>query len=310
MIKRDTTEISSEQAEHEQTDNLKELSENPDMKVASDASSDVRQPEELVQNPHVKSRREKVRVIFGNIGFGLCVAALICSVALLVFALFMRNSEQKTGIGGYGLFEVVSGSMEPEIKAGDVIIGKRVNSVSELTADGSMNIIFEYDGKTVIHKLIAIDGTTLTTHGVANPEGANETIDFSRVVAVQKARLPSLGYVLDFVREPYGYIIIVALPLIGVIGYETRKIVNTLKSDKADSRPKNADSPDCAVSEVGGADTESADESMSENSCVTGDTVGHKSADSVSVVETREIAALKAERDELIKMLNNNRKKS
>lgn len=291
------------QAEQAQAENLEEATETLEPQ-RDEQNLDVRQSKDRAQNSDVKSRREKVRAVFGNIGFGLCVAVLICSVALLVFALFMRNTEQKTGIGGYGLFEVLSGSMEPEIKVGDVIIGKRVNSVSELAADGSMNIIFEYDGKTVIHKLIAIEGTTLTTHGIANPVGSNETIDFSRVIAVQKGRIPALGYVLDFVREPYGYIIIVALPLIGVIVYETRKIVKTLKDEKAGG--------DCAVVEVGSVDAKAkgASDRLENRDISQAEDIAENSRadDSATAAETREIAALKAERDELLEKLNANSK--
>jgi len=64
-------------------------------------------------------------------------------------------------VGGYGMLEVVSGSMEPTIKVGDII----VIDVEDKDYKIGDIITFSKDNSFVTHRIISLDGDYLTTKG-------------------------------------------------------------------------------------------------------------------------------------------------
>lgn len=165
----------------------------------------------------------------------------IC-VLLMVITVAAKASGKQPTFFGLGIYQIVSGSMEPEIKVGDVIIGKKADPKAVKVGD---NLIFNYGKIIITHKVIAInpDGT-FTTHGSANPEGSNETVTPSQVIATQIFQLKGFGVVLNFLRSPFGFLLVIALPIGGLIIYQTITLTKRLKEYKsAKSSQNNAPPP-------------------------------------------------------------------
>lgn len=147
-------------------------------------------------------------------------------VVTLVFALVVRF-RGGSGVFGYGFYQIVSGSMEPEIAVGDVVVAKKASI--DLVEPGD-NVVFRYQGKLVTHKLVKKEGGMLTTQGLANH--VTETFPASDLVAVQVGLLPKFGYVLDFIRTPYGFVLLIAVPLGGVLVWQTVSLTKQLRAAK------------------------------------------------------------------------------
>lgn len=202
-----------------------------------------------IQNvPAPKSRIKKIA--------GICLTVLLwtvlaCSAFLAVFSTVARaksGGKDTTWLFGLGFYEIVSGSMEPEIHVGDVLVGKRadVDSVKE----GDV-ILFRYGDIIIAHKLLSVNGDgTVTTHGIANPEGANETVPVGDILARKVLRLPGLGYVVNFIRSPYGFLLLIVLPVGAFIIFETVSLTRRLKEYRAAKESDDSERMRCEIEEL------------------------------------------------------------
>lgn len=99
---------------------------------------------------------------------------------------------------GYGAAVVLSGSMEPEFSKGDLIL------VEEAERYGLNDIVVFQDGNSlVVHRIIHVDGETVTTKGDAN-NTPDEPIHVSAVKGKVLYWIPYLGNVVGFLKTPVG----------------------------------------------------------------------------------------------------------
>ena len=106
---------------------------------------------------------------------------------------------------GFGVSVVLSGSMESELSIGDLIFiserdGYEVGDV----------VVYQDGGIAVVHRIISIDGETVTTKGDANntPDAA---ISMESIKGEVTGSLPFVGYLVNAIKSPVGTVIIIAL---------------------------------------------------------------------------------------------------
>ena len=106
---------------------------------------------------------------------------------------------------GVGVGVVVTGSMEPELSIDDVIVVRTASDykVGDVVVYQSRHIL-------VVHKIIAVDGTTVTTQGTAN-DVADAPIHVSDIKGKVWFHIDGAGAVLEWVRSPIGSILVLAL---------------------------------------------------------------------------------------------------
>ena len=105
---------------------------------------------------------------------------------------------------GYGAAVVLSGSMEPEFSEGDLIVVKETDNYNKNDI-----VVFQDGGSLVVHRIINIDGETITTKGDAN-KSADEPINVSAVKGRVLFWIPFVGKVVEFLKTPVGTICIIA----------------------------------------------------------------------------------------------------
>lgn len=142
---------------------------------------------------------------------------------------------------GYGMSVVLSGSMESRLSVDDLVIIKA-------TDDYKVNDIVLYqDGDSlVIHRIIEIDGDTVTTKGDAN-NVADEPINKSQIKGVLVYDIAGIGAVVNILKQPISVIIVLATALLLTeLSYrkekdndteeleEIKKMIEELKKDKID----------------------------------------------------------------------------
>lgn len=175
---------------------------------------------------------------------------IILTVFVIMFVLMVclqRFSNNEISFFKYRMFTVVTGSMEPEYKVGEVLISKEVDvkdievgdDVSYLGKSGS------FKGKVVTHRVEKIDKDVdgklvFHTKGIANL--AFDPIVYEDQiygVIVHEAKI--LSFVYKYVGTPNGMFIFVVIPVLYVIGSEMiifmldkeEKRRNKLKEKKA-----------------------------------------------------------------------------
>lgn len=128
---------------------------------------------------------------------------------------------------GYGTAVVLSGSMEDRLSVNDLVIIKAAD-------DYNINDIVLYqDGNSlVIHRIIDIDGDTVTTKGDAN-NAADEPINKNQIKGVLVYDIAGIGAVVNILKQPVSvFIILAAALLLTEFSYRKEKNKDTEELEK------------------------------------------------------------------------------
>ncbi len=176
--------------------------------------------------------------VFGSIVFGVFIGLPIgLFLFLTVWGFFSKDF--------YKPYIILSGSMEPAVPVGSIVISKPMQSYSV----GDI-ITFSQNGSSkdlVTHRVASISkdesGTTFKTKGDANEEDDGWTIKNENVVGKTSFIIPLAGYVVDFAKKPQGFILFVIIPATIVVYEELKNIKNeishSLSTMKEKRRRKN-----------------------------------------------------------------------
>ena len=149
------------------------------------------------------------------------VAVCIATVAILLLVSTFPIT------GNVKFLTVLSGSMEPTIHTGSVVVIKpaaryKVNDIVTSGRNSRTQV-------STTHRIVSLreqDGMTLfTTKGDANNASDIAEIRMSDIQGKVLLSLPNFGYVINFIRKPAGLIIIVVIPAFFIIFDEVRKII-------------------------------------------------------------------------------------
>ena len=137
--------------------------------------------------------------------------------------------------GNIQFLMVESGSMEPALKMGGIVMVKPVDDykIGEI-------ITFKAGGKEKITHRIedikVVGGNPLyITKGDANNAPDRKEIKKSEVVGKVFFHIPYLGYAVDFVQKPIGFALLIIIPAGVIIGGEVKKIVYEVKKKKEEN---------------------------------------------------------------------------
>lgn len=151
--------------------------------------------------------------VIKNIICWLVVAVLVFS--LVVFFASRINGATPTFFG-YSMFRVSSGSMEPELSVGDVILDKTVDDTNSIKVGDIVTFESEELGNILVtHEVIKApykeNGILmLQTKGVAN-DVADEPINADSVRGKMVCKVPFLNIVYNIFLSPWGLLIIIGL---------------------------------------------------------------------------------------------------
>lgn len=154
--------------------------------------------------------------VLGNMGF--CV--------FLILVIILAYMGETGSIGGYTLFSIMTGSMEPTFSVGTLVVGETVdpNNIRE--------------GNIITYK--GVTGSTVTTHRVQQVRQGEEGIEFvtkgdansvvdpvtvkgSNVISRVFVDLKHVGGIITFLQENMGAVIGVGLLIYFYIWFISRK---------------------------------------------------------------------------------------
>ena len=128
---------------------------------------------------------------------------------------------------GYGMSVVLSGSMESRLSVDDLVIIKATDNykINDI-------VLFQDGNSLVIHRIIEIDGDTVTTKGDAN-NVADEPINKSQIKGVLVYDIAGLGAVVNILKQPVSvFIILAAAFLLTEFSYRKEKDTDTEELDE------------------------------------------------------------------------------
>lgn len=166
---------------------------------------------------------KRVIKIFRAVFVSLMAAILLVNGYLLAAKLIFKNELPK--IFGFAQIIVISGSMEPAVDVGDMLIIREQSSYQ-------INDIVTYhsDGNFITHRIIDVKDAEVTTRGDAN-NIEDDPVPLSSVDGKVVLLIPGVGNILLFLKSPLGILLmLVVLFLLIEIPYLIEKRKQKIES--------------------------------------------------------------------------------
>ena len=158
----------------------------------------------------------------------------------LVFILIIVISPSSLS---YSINTIISSSMEPVMKAGGLILLKKIDA-SEVLADDIICFNVEDNDIPVCHRVIEIiedqDGQGFITKGDALEEKDRWIVRPEGVIGRVVTHVAYLGYLSSQIRSPLGYGLLIVTPAVLLVGIEVYEFVRpkTARVRRAEERRK------------------------------------------------------------------------
>lgn len=193
----------------------------------------------------------------------LVIMALILTMVIVL----QRISANNQSIGGYKIFRVITGSMEPEYEVGEVVISKEVNPKDIKVGDDIVYLgrVGEYSGKIIMHNVVAIDtdeNGDLIFHakGLQSNSVEDPQIRKDQIYGVVTYTSSILTILYDLATNIYSIFAIVIILVLNVfIAFNTPK-----KTKKKRKKKKIANTGDILDEDLSEEDIEEMEEDISE----------------------------------------------
>ena len=177
------------------------------------------------------------------VGTVLCIILIpILLINITLIAKSYINKDEVPSIGGTFPLIVLTDSMYPDIKSGDLIICNTAEA-----EDVKVNDVISFfdpagNGTSIVtHRVIEIveeDGEILfRTRGDNNNTEDKELVPAENLVGVYKMRIAGAGHIAMFMQSTAGLIVCVVLPIILLVGYDLirRRIYEKSKKEDTDA---------------------------------------------------------------------------
>jgi signal peptidase I len=156
----------------------------------------------------------------GNLLYGFLIAVVVVIITAMVM-----TTQNITD--AYRLFIVQSGSMEPAIKTGSVVLVEKSNNYTvgdvitySENVDGNISV----NKSTYTHRLVSVkvDGNTslYQTKGDANRGEDVHLVNEKQILGRVIVTIPWLGYIVAFSRTRIGLLCLIIIPAVVIIYHE------------------------------------------------------------------------------------------
>lgn len=138
---------------------------------------------------------------FGSFLQRISMLALLFAGILATWLLIQTTVLKKAlpSIGNYAAAIVLTGSMEPKLSAGDVVILHKQN-----TYEVKQIITFKERNALVTHRIIKQNSLGFVTKGDANNTADQRLVPLSEIMGAAVFVIPKVGHWLMFVKTPIG----------------------------------------------------------------------------------------------------------
>lgn len=165
-----------------------------------------------------QTKKRFVQKIPSIVGIIICV--LLAPILIMNLTIIVKsyiNPDIVPDFFGIKPFVVLTGSMEPAIYGGDLVITKTVDPAQLKAGD----IIAYKSGNSVItHRIKEISGGAFIMQGDANNATDESPVVYAQVEGIYLFKIGKLGNVAMLMQTPTGMLIFVGIPLCAFIAYD------------------------------------------------------------------------------------------
>ena len=190
--------------------------------------------EEDEMNEQSLSRKQRILTVIGIVLCVILIPVLIVNCTLIIKSFI--NKDEVPDFGGILPLIVLTDSMYPDIKSGDLIFCKTVDTDDVDVGDVISFFDPEGNGTAVVtHKVIEViekDGTvSFRTKGINNNTEDRVPVPAENLVGEYTGvRIGGAGKVAMFMQTTAGLVICVVVPIVLLVGYD---LIRRKKYDKA-----------------------------------------------------------------------------
>jgi signal peptidase len=156
-----------------------------------------------------------------NIIYYIIISAVVFLALLVIISSFPIT-------GNIKMLTVLSGSMEPTIHTGSVVVIKPVSDyqVGDIITFGKTDIPTTHR----IAEMKVVEGINVyKTKGDANNAEDNTETPQKEVIGKVLFSIPWFGYVVDFIKKPMGLMLVIVIPAVIIVYDQLQKIVKEMK---------------------------------------------------------------------------------
>lgn len=190
----------------------------------------------------------KALKIIGNILYYMLVVLVLL---ILLVVLLQRVTHNNASIGGIRIFNIVTESMVPEYKVGDILISKSIDpSKIEIGDDVVyMGEVGSFQGKIITHRVIDIekdgDNYKFHTKGIANEYEDPAVVSEDQIYGTIIYKTHILSFISKIINNLYGFYFLIFIPLAVLIIVKIVKIHREkYEEDDDDEDEKNVKDTD------------------------------------------------------------------
>jgi signal peptidase len=139
---------------------------------------------------------------------------------------------------GWRVDAVMSGSMEPELKVGGLVITRPVES-KDIKVGNIITFYCPLNKEMTSHRVLSIENGTLSyfrTIGDANKKPDAFIVPVQNVVGKVCFHIPYLGYVTQFIKTRLGILLILGIPGLIIIAIEIKNIWRALRDEQVERK--------------------------------------------------------------------------
>lgn len=164
-------------------------------------------------HPHTEKRNRQRKQKCRNFTIILRTLILILVGGILGINLYLANARGIVGNQlpmpfGYGLANVLSGSMEPTFSPGTLLLVKKTDSIEK----GDI-VVYQSGQSLVVHRVRAMDGDLVITQGDAN-NTSDDPFFKEQIRGKVIAWIPYMGNIAEFLRNPAVVLVILILVIV------------------------------------------------------------------------------------------------
>ena len=192
---------------------------------------------------NTKKPAEKKRKTWKKVVGGILTAIFAVILVLCVVLVVQSKVAKKPFLFGRAIYFVMTGSMEPTIMTGDVIIVERVDSPDELKKGDIITYHGKegsFAGKIVTHRIVSegVEDGKITTCGDANHGAKDPQITYGEVIGRYVKTSAFLSTLYKVFTSKYGFLLIIVIPLLILLVVQIINFRRACRMDKDGKLPE------------------------------------------------------------------------
>lgn len=153
---------------------------------------------------------------------------LIILILVYIFRVNILANNDKLGEVKINFYTILTQSMYPTIKAGDIVVTYKDDNNKYNNGDVITFVSRQNGGITVTHRINEVysvnNSYSYKTKGDNNNAPDNEVISGNDVLGKVVVKVPKAGYIQQFLVSKTGWIVAVILPALAIVIYDILKL--------------------------------------------------------------------------------------